>query len=48
MATLQSASPAKDLALTPDEIFDFLGVLLQHNEVKVVEVQKLPISDAGL
>src|ERR1700747_3720571 len=30
-----------DLALTPDEIFDFLGVLLQHNEVKVVEVQKL-------
>src|SRR5579864_8440667 len=31
----------RDLALTPDEIFDFLAVLLQHNEVKMVEVQKL-------
>src|ERR1700757_1127585 len=31
----------RELALTPNEIFYFLGVLLQHNEVKVVEVQKL-------
>src|SRR5580700_1013595 len=31
----------RELALTPDEIFDFLGVLLHHNEVKMVEVQKL-------
>jgi hypothetical protein len=30
-----------DWALAPHQIFDFFGVLLQHNEVKVVEVQKL-------
>src|ERR1700733_9372365 len=31
----------RELPLTPDEGFDFLGVLVQHNEVKVLEVQKL-------
>src|SRR5580692_11536827 len=31
----------REWALTPDEIFDFLGVLLQDNEVKVLEAQKL-------
>src|ERR1700746_3816007 len=28
-------------ALTPNEIFDFLGVLLQYSEVEVVEVEKV-------
>src|SRR4029077_6018466 len=31
----------RGLALTPNQIFDLLGVLLHHNEVKVIEVQKL-------
>src|SRR6202007_2090148 len=28
-------------ALTPNQTFDLLGVLLHHNEVKVIELQKL-------
>src|SRR5207244_12617009 len=31
----------RDWPLAPQKVFDFRGVLLQHNEVKVVEAQKL-------